>query len=106
MYNKWDAFVYFTMLWKDFFKIQLSGSVSDCVETLFRKSGGSAYPQIKFNSLYNFHKAESLTHVESDSDDVQRHSGVCDAAEWRRLDGRMIKSGIKQRTMMKKNLTC
>lgn len=27
------------------------------------------------------HVSGSLTHVESDRDDVQRHGGVCDAAE-------------------------
>lgn len=31
--------------------------------------------------MCNFQIAKSLTHVESDSDDVQRHGGICDAAE-------------------------
>jgi hypothetical protein len=30
-----------------------------------------------------------LTHVESDGDDVERHSGVCDAAERRGLEERV-----------------
>lgn len=38
-----------------------------------------------------------LTHVERDSDDVQRHSGVCDAAEWGRLDGRKVTFGKKEK---------
>lgn len=36
--------------------------------------------------------AKSLTHVEGDSDDVEGHGGVCDAAEWWRLEARIIKS--------------
>lgn len=33
-------------------------------------------------------KGEVLTHVECDSDDVEAHSGICDAAEGRRLEKR------------------
>lgn len=35
----------------------------------------------KWHSVCCFHMTESRTHVESDSDDVQRHGGVSDAAE-------------------------
>ena len=38
-------------------------------------------PKSNFTHCKNFHMAESLTHVEGDGDDVQRHGGVCDAAE-------------------------
>lgn len=44
----------------------------------------------------NVHMSEPLTHVESDGNDVQRHSGVCDAAEWWGLE--VAREGKKLKT--------
>lgn len=56
--------------------------------------------QIGSSSALKRTNKQSFTHVECDSDDVEAHRGVGDAAEGRRLQGKKTETDVKDMSRM------